>query len=144
MTKYTGLRRIDQLLDRAKETVNDRGNRVRHLVLPGERYVFDWNLDRGAWEQLDTENDASFFGIWINKAELRILSFVEGDVYLTLCTDADSYDAEVAELCSSLRPAPGFVAITDSARTDYYQDRRQFFVDPARAPEITEPGSDAL
>jgi hypothetical protein len=34
MTNYTGLRRIDQLFDRAKETVNDSGNRVRHLKSP--------------------------------------------------------------------------------------------------------------
>ena len=58
MTKYTGLRRIDQLLDHAKETVNDHGNRVRHLLLPGDRYIFDWNLDRGVWEEFDSENDA--------------------------------------------------------------------------------------
>ncbi len=62
MTKYTGLRRIDQLLDRAKETVNDCGNRVRHLLLPGDRFLFDFNLDLGVWEQFDTENDASYFG----------------------------------------------------------------------------------
>ena len=36
MIKYTGLRRIDQLFGRAKETVNDRGNRVRHLLMPGD------------------------------------------------------------------------------------------------------------
>ena len=39
----------------------------------------------------------SYFGVWVNKSQLRLLSFVEGDLYLTLCADAAAYDAEISE-----------------------------------------------
>ena len=135
MSTFIGMPRIDQLLASTKETRNDRGNRVRHLLLHGDRYHFDFNLDLGIWEQLDTENDASYFGVWINKTELRILSFVEGDLYLTLCPDPVSYDAEVSELCANCKASPAFVALSEGKATQYFQDRSQFFIDPSNAPE---------
>ena len=135
MSKFIGMPRIDRLFASAKETVNDRGNRVRHLILPGDRYLFDFNLDLGIWEQLDTENDAGYFGVWINKTELRILSFVEGDLYLTLCPDPVSYDAEVSELCANCKASPAYVVLSEGKATHYFQDRSQFFIDPAKAPE---------
>ncbi len=134
MSEFIGIPRIDRLLDRADETVNSHGNRVRHLLLLGDRYLFDLNLS-GEWDQFDTENDASYFGVWVNKSQLRLLSFVEGDLYLTLCADPAGYDAEISDLCSCFGRSPAYVAVSDDLVTVGYQGRSQFFIDPARAPE---------
>ena len=43
------------------------------------RYTFDFGLDLG-WAQLDTKQDASYYGGWTNPTERAILTYVEGDV----------------------------------------------------------------
>ena len=46
----------------------------------GDRYIFDWlcRPDKG-WAQLDTGQDAWYFGIWINPLTLEYVSHIEGD-----------------------------------------------------------------
>jgi hypothetical protein len=135
MTTFTGLPQVDPLLADVPDTVNRHGNRVRHVFLSADRYLFDFHLDLDRWAQLDTESDAWYFGIWVDKAERRVLSYVEGDVYLTRCADDESYDREIAALCAFHGPAPSFVTIDDEKVTAYYQDRARFFIDPKRAPQ---------
>ena len=48
----------------------------------GSRYAFDFKyckLEDG-WIQLDTKQDASYFGNWVNLSTREIWSFTEGDV----------------------------------------------------------------
>ncbi len=141
MTDYTGITGIDRLLDEAEEATDPRGNPMRQLLIPGDRYRFDFNLDLGEWQQFDTDNDASYFGVWVNKTTLRTLQFIEGDLYLTQCADAAAYDAEIAALCSFYTAASAFVAIGETGTTAYYQDRAQFFIEPARG--AAGPGAGA-
>ncbi len=143
MSSFTGIAPVDRLLADAEETRNKQGNRRRQIFLSADRYLFDFNMNLHKWEQFDTTSDAWYFGVWVNKAERRMLHYVEGDVFLTLCDDPESYDAEIAAMCVYYEPAPAFVAIDveKGQRTDYYQGRVQFFIDPARAnvPDIPEP-----
>ena len=76
--------------------------------------------------------------------QLRLLSFVEGDLYLTLCADAAAYDAEISERCSCYGRSPIYVALSDDQVTVGYQDRSQLFIDPARAPEAAGQETDDL
>ena len=49
-----------------------------------ERYEFDCGVcssDRG-YAQMDTSQDASYFGIWVNPFYLTIFSYMEGDTCL--------------------------------------------------------------
>jgi hypothetical protein len=48
----------------------------------GSRYEYDFNkcTSEKGWAQIDTEEDASYFGIWINPKEMKILSYMEGDI----------------------------------------------------------------
>ena len=131
-----GLPHVDALLTATDETTNRHGNRVRHVFLDADRYVFD--LDRGVWAQFDTDSDAAYFGIWIDKANRRILSYIEGDLYLTRCSEDASYDREIAVMCAFHGPSPAFVTIDDEAVTAYYQDWAEFFIDPANAPDATQ------
>lgn len=134
MTAYTGIAEIDAFLAGASETTNQHGNRVRHVFHSTERYLFDFNLDLSQWAQFDTESDAWYFGCWTNKSERRVLSYVEGDIYLVECEDDESYDREVAALCEFHKPSPEFIVLDEKGRTDYYQDRSQHFIDPVRYP----------
>ena len=134
MHEFTGIAHIDALLAEAAASSDEKGHQTRQIFLSGERYLFDARLDLsdGAWAQLDTEDDASYFGIWVNKTARRILLFAEGDLSFTQCADAASYDAQMAAICSFHEASPSFVAITDDAVTAYYQDRSEFFIDPSR------------
>jgi hypothetical protein len=59
---------------------------------PSDRYVYDFKLctiERG-WAQIDTRQDASYFGQWINPAKRQILCYCEGDItFAQLSTDAE-------------------------------------------------------
>lgn len=136
MKTFTGIARIDGLLSSEDETKNDFGNATRETFLvEADRYLFDFNLNLGEWDQFDTDSDASYFGTWINKEKLRILQYVEGDVFFTQCEDAEGFDREVASLCSFHDATPEFVGfdLEENSETHYYQDRSKFFIDPARA-----------
>ena len=56
--------------------------RIQRLKHNGERYDFDLKLcTAGAgWAQVDTWQDASYFGMWADPIHLRIVTFAEGDV----------------------------------------------------------------
>lgn len=64
---------------------------------PSSRYRYDFGAcsSKLGWAQIDTRQDASYFGQWINPALRQIFSYCEGDCCLTTCAN----DAElVAEL----------------------------------------------
>ena len=136
MSELTGIRQIDHQLEDAEITADEPGKITRSLFFHADRYLFDFNLDRSKWVEFDTESDAWYFGVWVNKEKLRTLSYMEGDIYFTQCADAESFDAELARMCLYHQPTPAFIGINPEKgeRTDYYQGRLQFFSDPAHAP----------
>lgn len=139
MIEFTGIFNIDRLLNEAAIEMSRPGNHLRRIFFSADRYVFDFNLNLSLWEQFDTETDAPYFGIWMNKRRRLILSYIEGDVVLIQCDTSEVYDAEVAELCAYHRPAPSLIAISEEGRTDYFQDRRELFIDPDRAAHLEQP-----
>jgi hypothetical protein len=61
----------------------------------GDRYIFDFDhcsYARG-WCQLDTGQDARWFGTWINPEQRKILTYLEGDVHIVTADD----DAELVQ-----------------------------------------------
>ena len=66
--------------------------KVTNSFAPADRYLYDFRLctyEKG-WAQLDTRQDAGYYGTWINPTERKILNYCEGDIYLTECeTDAE-------------------------------------------------------
>lgn len=74
---------------------------VQRSFAPSSRYQYDFGActpDRG-WAQLDTGQDASYYGTWINPTSRKILVYCEGDVILT---SVDT-DAELAGEVDSIR-----------------------------------------
>jgi len=62
-----------------------------------DRYAFDFGLCRAnsGWAQIDTSQDASYFGIWAHPGKLAIVTFCEGDI--TIC-EAESDQEFAAEI----------------------------------------------
>lgn len=51
---------------------------------PADRYLYDFMIctaEKG-WAQVDTSQDASYFGTWANPFKLLIFSYTEGDTCL--------------------------------------------------------------
>jgi hypothetical protein len=101
--------RRDQLISHEREftpvrdvSLNDRGNTVVHRHRSADRYIFDFDDDfrRAGWLQFDTDQDASYFGVWVNQRLFRALSYCEGDIHLVVCSDVEHYNAEIKALCA--------------------------------------------
>jgi len=138
MNTFTGIARIDNMLSREEEKKNSLGNATREtFLMEGDRYLFDFNMNIAEWDQFDTDSDAWYFGTWVNKEKLRLLQYVEGDVLFIQCQDAESFDREIASLCSCYGESPSLIEFDLEAKkeTHYYQDRSEFFIDPLRAAE---------
>jgi hypothetical protein len=65
-----------------------------------DRYKYDFlncTYAKG-WAQLDTSQDASYFGQWINPELLQIFSYCEGDTCLLSFDSAAELSAEVESI----------------------------------------------
>ena len=61
-----------------------------------DRYAFDNNLK--GFAQIDTEQDASYFGTWANPATLEVISFTEGDVCSKQAETSEEFVNEIREI----------------------------------------------
>jgi hypothetical protein len=64
---------------------------------PADRYIYDFGLChyKKGWAQVDTGQDASYFGTWASPGRLAILTYCEGDVTLLQADDADEFIVEL-------------------------------------------------
>jgi hypothetical protein len=82
-----------------------------------------------ALEQYDTNQDACYFGVWVNKKTLQIRTYAEGDITLVTCPDAEHFNAEIKSMNEFY--SEGFITKTideSGEMTVYRQDRNQFFI----------------
>src|SRR5262249_33888751 len=71
-----------------------------HEFCPGDRYHYDFVIctTKNGFAQVDTGQDASYYGTWTNPHLYVIFSFVEGDCYTTQCDTADDYKEALLEV----------------------------------------------
>ena len=74
----------------------------REHVQDCDRYAFDFQHCRLAdgWAQLDTQEDASYFGNWAHPERLQVVSFAEGDVCVSFCSSSDEFRAEIERIAA--------------------------------------------
>jgi hypothetical protein len=67
---------------------------------PADRYLYDFGPCTTAkgWAQIDTSQDASYFGQWVNPARRLVFSYVEGDCILVSLDTDEELRAEFAEM----------------------------------------------
>ncbi len=114
---------------------NARGATVRRWFNSAERYDVDCAPDftEAGWLQFDTSSDAGYFGVWVCPCERLTLSYAEGDWTMCECPDVETYNAEIAALCTF--HDEGRIALVihgNGSATEYRQDRAAFFIGGAQ------------
>jgi hypothetical protein len=94
------------------------------------RYFYDFALLKKGFAQIDTSEDASYYGNWANAATFEMFSFVEGDTCHVKCDTASEFAQIMCE----------FVEFCASQGKDYF---RGVDVGPNHAPEKLQPWKDA-
>lgn len=64
-----------------------------------DRYAFDFRhctMDAG-WAQLDTQQDASYYGTWASPSARQIVNYCEGDITRTTADTDDEFVQAVRE-----------------------------------------------
>jgi hypothetical protein len=109
---------------------NERGNTIYRAFLPSERYRIDFADDFTAegWLQFDTDQDAEYFGVWVNPVSFRTLTYAEGDWSIVECHDAGHYNSEVADAIRFYGEGFEFKTVGPEGITEYRQDRSRFLV----------------
>ena len=107
---------------------NERGNSVERYFLPVDRYYFDFGECEG-WLQYDTDQDAHYFGIWVNKDKRQIITYAEGDVTTVTCPTGYDFNSEIASMNEFYAPGVSHKVIDAEGRlTIYRQDRETFYI----------------
>lgn len=77
-----------------------------------DRYRYDFGpcSAKKGWAQIDTEQDASYYGMWANPTDLKVFTYCEGDTTLQECNDAEEFaqlirEIEKFEVDSGRKPA---------------------------------------
>lgn len=60
----------------------------------GSRYFYDFGLPAD-FAQLDTSEDASYYGNWASPTRRVLYSYCEGDCTTTVCTTDEEFKAEI-------------------------------------------------
>ena len=89
---------------------------------PCDRYVFDFDLCQptDGWAQVDTANDAHYFGIWANPFSLKTCQYIEGDVTVNSCETVDEFIHEIESFFTAYGP-DGRFGIDPLGREDIAQ-----------------------
>lgn len=82
-----------------------------------DRYFFDFNMDLTQWLQMDTDQDAPYYGNWCNPMLKATLSYTEGDICVNV---ADSDET--------------FLQLIHEARNWNIENGYRFSIDPGLNP----------
>lgn len=100
---------------------------VEILRANGGRMFFPF--DRCGWMQYDTDQDAHYFGVWVNPGNLCVLTYAEGDWSYDQFENADAYNAQIRRMNEFY--GAGFIAkalsLDSGEMTVYAQDRESEF-----------------
>ena len=121
------LAKFEAMMRRQDTRTNARDNVIHDMFLPDERYSIDFADDfkSEGWKQYDTDQDAHYFGVWVNLKKRLTLTYAEGDWSLVVCQDDAHLKAELADMEQFYGPLP-YCAVSydmDGGKTEYYDER---------------------
>ena len=110
------------------ESQNDDTKAImRDFIEQGDRYMFDFNRCKGPdWQQYDTDQDAWYFGVWVNLKERKVVTYCEGDVDITfLLSDAAMKQQlqDMEKFYGNPQPAWTVYDIENNTKTEIYDKR---------------------
>ncbi len=93
---------------------------TRGFEAMSDRYKYDFRLCTAAkgWAQLDTRQDASYYGNWINPLTRQLMSYCEGDLTLTECDDDEDFVKTVRECANWHKEHDYFLGIDGMCRPE--------------------------
>lgn len=103
------------------------GCRIDRGSHQADRYYYDRTLLTQGWQQYDTEEDAWYFGIWINTEKLETFTYAEGDTRHVMAPNVEAFRAELARLYQYHPQAPSFISIDPEAGvvTHHFEAKRE-------------------
>lgn len=73
--------------------------RKKHEFHSTGRYHWDLRYSvKDGWAQIDTWQDAYYYGTWANPITLTVFAYVEGDCYTTECDNEYEFCLEIMEI----------------------------------------------
>jgi len=93
------------------------------------RYFWDNTLDD--WTQYDTDQDAWYFGVWVNKEALSVFTYAEGDVSYVVAHDIDCFNRYVEQMNEAYGEGSICTTFGDDGMVTYVQDRSKFLIKEA-------------
>ena len=104
---------------------NKLGSKVSHATYPTrERYHYDNKLGPD-WKQYDTDQDAPWFGVWVNPKTWQILTFAEGDESQSVSPTLGVFKAELEKAAKFYGdPPPAMIVINHDGSTEHLYDQR--------------------
>jgi len=99
-----------------------------------ERYEYDFKRCKSAdgWKQYDTQQDASYFGVWVHPERRVIVTFAEGDETTVTCPTQESFEAEIREMNEFYGAPPAFAVSIglDGSVVKHYDSEAAFGREP--------------
>jgi hypothetical protein len=88
-----------------------------------ERYYYDMGMCSGSdWCQFDTEQDASYFGIWVNIKDRKVVTFAEGDETIVTAENDTDFKAELQSIVKFYTPGRACATVNDKGEfTNHYE-----------------------
>lgn len=73
---------------------------IETSFIPADRYLYDFKVctPSKGFAQVDTGQDASYFGNWANPFDFILVSYCEGDVTKKTCKDAGEFIEQLREV----------------------------------------------
>lgn len=78
-----------------------------------ERYEFDFRRCKvsDGWAQLDSKQDAPYYGQWVNPLTLKIATYCEGDTTLIECDNEVDFKAQLSSVIQWNKDAGYWIGI---------------------------------
>jgi hypothetical protein len=94
---------------------------------PADRYVYDFRacIDAKGWAQVDTKQDASYYGTWTSPSRREIFIYCEGDTTLVRCSTDDECRAQLREVVDWNKNAGYWLGIDPGLSPEF---KEQFIV----------------
>jgi len=85
-----------------------------------DRYKYDFNIcaARKGWAQIDSKQDAPYYGQWCNPITRELFSYCEGDLYHTLCDTDDEFTQVLRECIEWNKEREYFIGVDPMGRQD--------------------------
>ncbi|OIQ72191.1 hypothetical protein GALL_461870 [mine drainage metagenome] len=105
---------------------DSEADQALEMTRGGSRYHYDFDeaFTRAGWEQYDTEQDASYFGVWVKADERKVFTYAEGDRILEIADTQEEFVALLQRMTNFYGVVPPVaVGFDGNGRTDFYAPR---------------------